>query len=141
MLQFTAVWTPSCLKSGVFQYLCCVFYSSCQGLGVLSVALGLHAVQLLHKLFDDLQTEGVMPSLSGTSQSTSMQVSINSFGFLLVRICPVFYCNGILIQIVYKTWNQYRVYNRHIFYPLLCGERFSHCPSVFLSVPSVWSHN
>ncbi|KAL4218587.1 perineurial glial growth [Mactra antiquata] len=49
--------------------------SSCQGLGVLSVALGLHAVQLLHKLFDDLRTEGVMPSLSGTSQSTSMQTT------------------------------------------------------------------
>ncbi|XP_060554667.1 E3 ubiquitin-protein ligase UBR4-like, partial [Ruditapes philippinarum] len=49
--------------------------SSCQGLGVLSVALGLQAVQLLHRLFDDLQTEGVMPSLSGTSQSTSMQTT------------------------------------------------------------------
>ncbi|XP_052789588.1 E3 ubiquitin-protein ligase UBR4-like isoform X2 [Mya arenaria] len=49
--------------------------SSYQGLGCLSVTLGLHCLGLLHKLFDDLQTEGVMPSLSGTSQSTAMQTT------------------------------------------------------------------
>ncbi|KAH3792751.1 hypothetical protein DPMN_146250 [Dreissena polymorpha] len=47
---------------------------SSQGLGCLSVALGKHAVTLLQRLFDDLQTEGAMPSLSGSSQSPGLQV-------------------------------------------------------------------
>ena len=32
---------------------------------MLSVALGLQALQLLHKLFVDLQIEGVMPNMGG----------------------------------------------------------------------------
>ncbi|XP_052222057.1 E3 ubiquitin-protein ligase UBR4-like isoform X2 [Dreissena polymorpha] len=48
---------------------------SSQGLGCLSVALGKHAVTLLQRLFDDLQTEGAMPSLSGSSQSPGLQAS------------------------------------------------------------------
>ena len=65
--------------------LCLFYFSSFQGLDVLAVALGLQGLQLLHKLFVDLQIEGVMPNIGGaTQQQQVLMIHCSlSFGFYI----------------------------------------------------------
>ena len=62
--------------------LCLFYFSSFQGLDVLAVALGLQGLQLLHKLFVDLQIEGVMPNIGGATQQQQVHTIHGSLPFI-----------------------------------------------------------